>query len=41
MQLSFRHRALQSKQQSIVEVGRIVNAVEVTDQGIEKTAQLK
>ncbi len=41
VQFCFRHRPLQPKQQTIVEVGRIIHAVNIGDQGVEQRADLQ
>jgi hypothetical protein len=41
MQLGFAHRALQTKQQAVIELTRVVDAVSVADQGIGETAEVE
>jgi hypothetical protein len=41
MQLGLGHRALQTEQQSVVEIGRVVAAVRVDHQGVRQRAQLQ
>ena len=41
VQLRFRHRALEAKQETIVEVGRIIYSIGVGDQGVEQRADLQ
>ncbi len=41
MQFSFRHRAFQPKQQAVVEIGRIIDPIGVSNQRIEQRADLQ